>query len=220
MRAAILASLLILPTLAVAASPSIVERADGLEYRSSDGKTMVFAAGATFRGAVLSPDGRTVAYVRVLKPQTPERDGEAELWIADGPTGIERRLVRSQPSSNPEHDLQWFDGPIFSADGRFVYVTAVAWGAETAVHRVDTVSGRERFAFRGSLVSVVRNGPYRGCLLVRRHTAWPKPQTGYHYPVFVVRPNGQVVMRVPKMNRDDHLVHVSDWLSAHGWMAW
>lgn len=220
MRAAILVFLLILPTLAVAASPSIVERAGGLEYRSSDGKTTVLATGAAFRGATLSPDGRTVAYIRVLKPQTQERDGEAELWIADGPTGNERRLLPSRPSSNPERDLQWFDGPIFSVDGRSVYVTAVAWAVEMAVHRVDIASGRERFVLHGSLVSIVRNGPYRGCLLVRRHTPWPEPQTGYHYPVFLARPNGKDLMHVPNMDRDDDPVHVSDWLGTHGWTAW
>lgn len=39
MRGAILVSLLVFPTLAVAEPPSIAERVDSLEYRSSEGRT-------------------------------------------------------------------------------------------------------------------------------------------------------------------------------------
>lgn len=218
-RIAARAFLLLAPGISLAAKPGVTEHAGQLEYHSSDGKTIILATGDEFRSPALSPDGQSVAYIHVLKPNTPDRDGESELWIADGPSGKTRRLVTPSPSGDPKANLQWFDQPVFSGDGKSVYISAQAWGDEEAVHQVDVVTGRERFIIDGSMDSVVRTGPYRGDLLVRRHTPLLS-KAGYHYPIYVVQPNGTIQRRVPGMDRDDDRGHLVNWLDAHGWAAW
>lgn len=215
-----IAFLMVVPTVALAASATLVERPDRLEYRAADGEATTIAIDGAFRSTVLSPDGKTIAYIRVLKPQTPDRDGAAELWLADGSTGTRRRLMGSSPSPDPKKNLSWYDSPIFSPSGKFIYVTAPAWGDEMAIHRVSVTSGKEQFVLDGELRSIIRDGPYRGDLLVKRHTAWPTPKIGFHYPVYLARADGSLRFRIPNMNHDDDNVHVTKWLSSHGWTAW
>jgi hypothetical protein len=65
--------------------PSITDRSGRLEYRLVDGQVTILPIDCTFQSPTLSIDGRSIAYICVLKSQTPDDDGAAELWIADGP---------------------------------------------------------------------------------------------------------------------------------------
>lgn len=123
-------------------------------------------------------------------------------------------------SSDPKFRLEWFDGPIFSLEGKFIYVHADAWGTEGAVHRVEIATGKERFVTAGNLDSIMRTGPYQGDLIVSRHASWPSLKIGYHYPRYLVRPDGTTRMRVPDMAGDDDRAHLVTWLTAQGWAAW
>lgn len=205
---------------AFAAAPSVDIDSGHLEYRSATGQRVTLTTAGPFQSPALADDGRTVAFIRVLRPQTPDKDGISELWVADGPTGRTRLLLGSRPSADPKKNLSWFDAPIFSVDGKYVYVTALAWGDESAVHEVAIATGKERFVVDGNLLSVVRSGPYRHDLLVSRHTAWPVPAHGFHYPIYVVESSGKVSFRVPGMERDDSRTHLNRWLTKHGWTAW
>ena len=69
-----------------------------------------------------------------------------------------------------------FDGPVFSLDGGFVYVTANAWATSGAVHQVSLATGQERFVIDGGCDAVIRTGPWRGYLLVTRHMYYPAPR--------------------------------------------
>jgi hypothetical protein len=138
------------------------------------------------------------------------------LWIADVQTRKSRCLIRSDPSPDAEKNLREVYGPHFSPDGRSVYVTAASWVTDGAIHKVDVASGKERFVAAGELQGVIIAGPYNGDLLVRRHTPWPAPEIGYHYPAWVVDTAGRNVLRVPGMDHDDESDHISLWLKETG----
>jgi len=219
-RGIIVLLLITVPSEVFGETPSVIVNAGSIEYHSSDGRTTTLVEGENFQSPALSPDRRSFAYIHALKPENEDLDGEAELWIGDRLTGRQRRLIRPHPSPDPKARMQWFDGPIFSADGKSIYVNALAWGDEGAVHQVNIVTGKEHFVIDGGLISVMRTGPYRGYLIVARHTPWPLPKVGYHYPLYLVKPDGTILFRVPNMDADDDRVHLETWLKAHAWKAW
>ena len=125
--------------------------------------------------------------------------------------------LRGRPvDDDPKRNLHNFDQPHWSLDGGYVYVTAGAWATSSAVHQVNATTGAEHFVVDANTLQVIRNGPYRGMLLVQRH----KYRTdGAYNPFDVVRPNGRLVLTVPGSDRDDGAHSLSRWLSSHGWTA-
>jgi hypothetical protein len=103
---------------------------------------------------VLSPGGRTIAFVRSTggTVQGPYPDlPRTELRTVDARTGRERLLVCPRQS------------------GGTVYFVSSAWVTSGAVHAATVATGRERYVCPGSLVEVVPWGPYRGDLVVEQH---------------------------------------------------
>ena len=68
----------------------------------------------------------------------------------------------------------------------------------------------------GNSVSVIRNGPYRGYLLVSRHKY---RDDGAYDPTDLVRPDGKVVTTLPDCDDDEDGSCARSWLDAHGWGA-
>lgn len=213
--AAVLLLLLTLP------GASVRERFGQIEYIGADGVTRTLIRDGTNGDPVLSPDGRTVAFIRVEREPDEEHDnGIRTLWIGDGPNGTSRRLAAPHSGSDPTQEFMSVGGPIFSLDGGFVYVSAAAWATSEAVHQVNVATGSERYVIDGWILSVIRTGPYRGYLLVQRHRYLPPPSYGSNNPVFVVRPDAKQVFMVPGSDKDDGEKSVGAWLKAKGWQAW
>jgi hypothetical protein len=169
----------------------------------------------------LSPDGHTVAFIHTDSPAAnTSEDPQTSLWIGDGLTGQARALIGPHPSNDPAQDFASFSGPVFSLDGGFVYVTAMAWATSGAVHQVSVATGQEHFVIDGGVSAVIRTGPYRGYLLVGRHMYYPAPKEGSYDPTYVVRPDAKQTILVPGTDKDDGVDHVAPWLKAHGWVAW
>jgi len=172
------------------------------------------------RAPVLSANARLIAFIRVLKPEDETREGRSELWTCDPQSGTMRRLLRSIPSPDPNENLSWFDHPVFSIDQRSIFVTALAWADEDAVHRVALATGTEQFVVDGDLEAVIRSGQYAGDLVVRRHTPLPDAQSGFYYPMYVVQPSGQVLFRVPSTGENGDRAAFQQWLSQNRAAAW
>ncbi|HEY5071067.1 MAG TPA: hypothetical protein VII63_03460 [Caulobacteraceae bacterium] len=205
---------------AMAGAPSVSEQAGAIEYRDGAGVARSLARGAEFSEPVLSPDGRTVAFIRADSAAASDENPPTSLWLADGPSGKLRRLLASRRSDDVKANLASFHHPLFSLDGHFIYVSADAWATSPAVHQVNVATGAERFVIDGGVVALIRTGPLRGYLLVRRHKYHPAPRYGSYDPIYVVRPDAKEMLVVPGTDLDDDKDHLAPWLQAKGWRAW
>lgn len=145
-------------------------------YQAREGAAPVRLTSAGLdAGPALSPDGRTVVFVR----RTPGRSVETgsgtaewtELWTvgADG-SGARMRLRGGPDTTRAEgEELAGFRAPAFSPDGGTVYFLSRAWATSDAVHALDLASGRERFVAPGNSLEVVPRGEYAGHLIVSQH---------------------------------------------------
>lgn len=212
--------LLVMTGVAFGSGASVVVKGGRLIYLSPAGDRVELAKGINVRSAVLSADARLIAFIRVLTPEDETREGRSELWICDAQSGSTRRLQRSIPSTDPSENLSWFDHPMFSLDQRAIYVTALAWADEDAVHRVDLATGTEQFVVDGDLEAIIRSGQYAGDLAVSRHTALPDNQIGFYYPLYVVQPSGQVLFRIPGTGGNRHRAAFQQWLRQNRSAAW
>lgn len=171
----------------------------------------------------LSPDGQSVAWIRREDGPGAATGGETSpgltsLHIVDRASHVDRLVLMGAPHDDLKQDLQAMRHPTWSLDGGFVYVMASAWATSDAIHQVNVRTGAHRFVIDGNSLSVIRNGPYRGMLLVSRHLYRDAPEYGSYEPSFVIRPDGHVVLKVPGSDDDD--AAVTAWLKKNGWEAW
>lgn len=207
-----------LPALASAAVPAALERGGNVYYRAADGSERQITRDGGYGAPTLSPDGRTLAFVREdEKPDPGGQGGLTSLWIADAATGAARRLLAGRPHDDPKRDLARFRDPAFSLDGGFIYVEAEAWATSGAIHQVEVATGRERFVVDGWLYGVIRNGRYRGHLLVGQHKYHGAPDYGSYNPVSVFRPDGKKILTIPGSELDDGAESLKRWLKSKGW---
>lgn len=185
-------------------------------FAGADGAQRRLTTDGQDRDAVLSPDGRQVAYVHVDAPPPGDYDPDrSSLWLASVDGAAPRRLAEPVESDQMEQGFISLNNPVFSPDGATLYVLANAWVTSDAVHAVDLASGRQRYVIDGNSVGVLLNGPYRGWLVVSRHRYWPKG--GSYDPYFVVRPDAKKAFMVPRTDRDDSEAALAAWLKAKGW---
>lgn len=121
----------------------------------------------------LSPDGRTVAFVRGTPGKmisTGSGDVEAsELWVIDADGKNPVRLLTGATHPKPERLLAGMHSPQWSPDGKRLYFLSAAWATSAAVHVIDLATKRERFVCAGNSLQVLRTGEYRGHLIVEQH---------------------------------------------------
>ena len=121
----------------------------------------------------LSPDGRTVVFVRRTPGRlVPAASGDAEateLWTVgvDGAGG--RMRLRGRAADDPRATLAGLQAPKFSPDGRTVYFLSAAWATSGAVHALDLATGAARYVAPGNSLEVIARGEYRGHLIVSQH---------------------------------------------------
>jgi len=201
--------------------PQVAERFGNIVYTDGAGATRTLTTGGGFGEPVLAPDGKTAAFIHVDGPPPEGGDGNlTSLWVGDGATGQSHRLIGPHPATDVKENFDSFDGPKFSLDGGFVYVSASAWATSPAVHQVSLATGQEHFVIDGAVMSLIRTGQYRGYLLVQRHMYYAAPKAGSYNPVYVVRPDAKQSFIVPGSDKDDGAESVAAWLKAHGWQAW
>lgn len=210
--------LVLVASIAFGSGASVNVTRGHLAYRTTSGEQMTLAKGMHVGSATLSENETLVAFTRVLKPETETREGRSKLWICNVHTGRMWRLLRSERSPDPNRNLSWLDHPEFSLHDKSVYINAIAWIDEDAVHNVKLETGAERFIVDGDLEAIIRSGPYAGDLLVRRHTLLPGG-VGFYYPAYLVRPSGQILFRIPNQTVKTGFGVVRQWLRKNGWIA-
>ncbi len=172
--------------------------------------------------AVLSPDGHTVAYIRFAKSDALPPDQDAgTLWIGDCRSGLTHLLLPARFDGKSDGE-QWvtLSWPVFSLDGRQVYVSAGYGGSSLLVQRVDVATGRHAFIVAAEMDGLIRNGPYRGDLFATQHTSL-KDKSGAEYagyPYYVFSPDGAEIKRIDgSENWNKHTLGV--WLQRQGWQV-
>ena len=186
------------------------------------GRTVTLTRDGKNSDAVLSPDGRTVAFIHQVKP-SPEADFPEEatndLWLGDCRTG--RIHLLASPASSDKDMFASMDGPVFSIDGRRIYVSLFSGGDYLIVYQVDVATGKHAFLMAAELEGVIRNGPYRGDLLATQHTdlAGPDGQHYGGYPYYIFRPDGTTVLRIPG-SENWKGQGLKRWLTVRHWRVW
>lgn len=172
---------------------------------------------AADRSKAQSPDGRLTAWVKPVDG-TGGGSGQAAaaLWLTDVRTGASRQLYRGRSSTDPKQDRSSLANPDFSLDGGYVYVEADAYATSPAVHQVSVRTGVARYVTDGALYGVLRDGPWRGYLVVQQHR-YRRDGNGSYDPYVVVRPDGRQIAMVPGTDGDDPDAPLAAWLKAKRW---
>lgn len=175
---------------------SVTSEAGNLVYRASaDAAPRQLTTTGLDSDPALSPDGRTIAFIRRMPGQSvlgPSGYVEASaLWIMRVDGGGARMLVRARSTHNPEWMLSGLRQPRVSPDGRLIYFLSSAWTTSGAVHAVDVASGEERFVAPANSLEVVPSGTYAGHLIVSQHRYF---LAGGSYDwLWLLTPEGEVV---------------------------
>lgn len=169
----------------------------------------------------LSPDGRTVAFIRVIGQASDDAEpAPTEVVLMDTETGKQRILAPSGPRGAPDDIYVHSDARVtFSENGKELYIEADCPCDSHEILAVEVATGNERLLTHGIDVSVLRNGPWQGDLLMGVHTCYTN-HPGCDYPVHVVRPDGKTIFVVPGTGGADREQALARWLSARRWRAW
>jgi hypothetical protein len=202
------------------ATRSAAEHFGDIEYSDGSGFTKQLASDHLSGFPVLSPDGRTVAWVHIdnQRPNAGDDPGQTSVWIADGKTGAARRFV-GDLAGEVRNSIINPQSVAFSLDGGFLYVTAQFGATSPGVHEVNVTTGQHRFVAPGALLKLVRSGPYRGYLIVGQHRYYDPPKTGSYNAAYLIRPNGHEALMIPG-SENERPDAVDGWLKAEGWEAW
>jgi dipeptidyl aminopeptidase/acylaminoacyl peptidase len=212
----LLALLLLAPA---PAAPGIGIKDGMVEFRAADGTVRQLTGRGKWGSPTLSPDGRTAAFtLHEVEAEGGDMDSaRSSLWIADVATGKARKLVTPRFDAEPKKNLAALYNPVFSNDGRFVYVEAAAWVTSPAIHQVNVATGRTRFVVDGALWGILRNGPWRGNLVVEQHRYHPAPEFGSYQAVSVIRPSGKRIAYLPGSEKGEAEADIEGWLKQKGW---
>lgn len=210
----------LMPVAAQAAPPSVSEEFGNIIFHDGQGVSRPLTSDHHSGKPVLSPDGRTLAWIHVDRKagDDPNEAGQTSVWIADALTGGGRKLAGSTHDADLRAEIVNPEAVAFSLDGGHLYVTSQLGATSPGIHQIKLGLGTHKFVTGGALNGVIRNGPYRGFLLVGEHRYYP--QGGSYDATFLVRPDGQHMLMIPGSDSDKPGVDpVNRWLNAHQWTA-
>jgi dipeptidyl aminopeptidase/acylaminoacyl peptidase len=143
-------------------------------FKDAAGKSRRLTTGGRDSAPVLSPDKKTVAFVRATPGQIVScgsGDVEAtELWAlpVDGSQPA-KMLLRGAAHEKMERVLCEFNSPAFSPDGKTIYFLSAAWATSNALHAIDLRGGEARYICAANSLEMVGSGEYRGNLIISQH---------------------------------------------------
>lgn len=155
------------------AAQTVAAQDGRIVFTNSAGQSRPLTSGGRDSEPNLSPDGRTVVFVRGTNAKPLDSGaGEAdanELWTVGTDGKNAALLVRSAAHPKPELLLAGLNAPQFSPDGKRVYFMSAAWATSGAVHAVELATRKVTFVCAGNDLEVIRSGEYLGHLIVQQH---------------------------------------------------
>ena len=154
------------------------------------------------------------------QPAAPGREPDDTLWL-QSETSLELTCLFGRECSFPDRQAWGIGTPTFGIDNREIYFVATFYVHDTAdLYRLNLATLELYHLGEGASAMVVRDGPYRGDLIVRRRTACAQDGCSYS-PAFLTDPDGQTVQRIPDVHpQADGEESAKAWLAANGWQAW
>ncbi len=187
-----------------AAAASVLEKGGDVFYVGDDGQSQQITTSKNNGKAVLSPDGKSVAYVRSYddpKHEFGDPDEKCELWLTDIEGKSPRLLLQNKVGGDSEEKrLAYFNNLIFTPDGKSLYFLSAAWVTSNAVHLLDLATLQEHFVTDSDSIRLVTRGKYAGYLVAMKHKYF-KHGGSYDY-YWLVNPKGREIKRVAKDERE------------------
>jgi|GEM_PF-7059725 len=121
--------------------------------------------------------------------------------------------ANSEPTGDGTCDRPVLLSQTESLDGGYVYQRVCRWATSDDIIQARKSDGRRREVAPGNSVAVIRDGPWRGFLIIMQHRYGQNGSTdGYS----VIRPDGKAMLQIPPSNSGDDM---GEWLRKNGWTA-
>ncbi|MDD2775153.1 MAG: hypothetical protein PHU06_04280 [Gallionella sp.] len=183
---------------------SVREQGGDIFYVGDDGQSHQLTTSQNHTAAVLSPDGKRVAYVRLYqdpKRQFGDPDEKCELWLTDIEGKSPQLLLQNKGETGPvEERLAYFNHLKFTPDGKSLYFLSAAWATSNAVHLIDLTTKQEHFVTAGNSLDLITKGKYAGYLVLSLHKYYQRSGSYDHY--WLVTPDGREIKVVAKTERE------------------
>ncbi len=169
-------------------SGSVYEQ-NGNIYYSQGPESVQLTSSGIDRAPVLSPDNKTIAFIRKSKKKAyitvggeedyaPEDLLADQVWVVGIGGKNEKILVRDR-NPDEQRDREWKGEDViahiddnslrFSPEGEKLYFISSAWMVSGAVHCTNVDGTGERFVTDGNSLEIVPKGKYKGHLIVQKH---------------------------------------------------
>lgn len=171
-----------------AISENVYEQNGNINYSHGE-KVVQLTSSGIDRAPVLSPDNKTIVFIRKSKEEAyitvggeedyaPEDLLADQVWLVDIDGKNGKMLVRDR-TPDGQINREWKAEDViahiddsslqFSPDGGKLYFISSAWVTSGAVHCANVDGSGERFVTDGNSLEIVPKGKYKGHLIVRKH---------------------------------------------------
>lgn len=152
----------------------------GTIYFIHDNKqTIQLTSAGLAHSPVLSPDKKSIAFIKVGKDPIPEQCrkfsgtnstyGE-QIWIIDIEHKKERLLVKNNFECTKP--IEMIIAPrylTFSPDSKTLYFLTYAWTTSKALHTVNIADAKQRYLLPANSLAVATDEEYKGNLILNQH---------------------------------------------------
>lgn len=108
-------------------------------------------------------------------------------------------LVSSKAVTDPDYTtsiektIAGIHNPILSLDKKKIYFMSAAWANSDSIHVVNIESKSEKYICPGNSLEIIKDGCYRGKLIVNQHRHYSEPKVGSYDNYYIVDEEGKEI---------------------------